>query len=281
MELLLTIFFLGLRHGFDLDHIAAISDISSSSLERRRSLMFATAYIVGHAAVVVLLGGIAVITGRSIPSGIDAVMGRIVGLTLLILGGYVVYSLIRFRRDFRLQSRWMLVVAGMKRSIAWLRRRRAMEIEIEHEHPHAESGHHHPRSAPALRSSGAGVQLVATKIHSHPHKHVVEAPSDPFNEYGFATCIGVGAIHGIGAETPTQLLLLTSAASVAGGLSGMGLVLAFVAGLMLGNTVLAVAATAGVGKSAKVPVAYMMLAGVAALLSLILGFAYLFDLTGL
>ena len=38
-------------------------------------------------------------------------MGRIVGLTLLFLGVWIIYSLVRYGREFRLQSRWMVVIS--------------------------------------------------------------------------------------------------------------------------------------------------------------------------
>lgn len=276
MELVLTLFLMGFRHGFDLDHIAAITDISSSAVPRRRSLVLATAYILGHATVLIVLGGLAVVAGRSVPPVVDSVMGRVVGFTLLVLGGYVVYSLVRFRRDFSLQSRSMLILAGIKRSSAWLRGSRISTVEIEHEHPHSTRGHHH--AGEGLGRSGistAGVQLLTAKTHTHAHKHVVEVPPDPFEEYGFRTCIGVGVIHGISGETPSQLLLFTSAAHFTGWLGGMSLVLAFVAGLLLGNTVLAVAISAGFARGMRLPLAYMVLAASTAILSVVVGMLYL------
>jgi len=279
--LAVTVFLAGLRHGFDLDHIAAITDISSSAANRRRSLVLGTFYIVGHALVLVILGTLAVLAGQRIPASLDSLMGRVIGFTLIVLGLYVVYSLIRFRRDFRPRSRWMLVVAGIKRSAAWLRRPRLERIEIEHEHPHDASGHHHRDAAPAQELStgwgGSDQVVVKTETHAHPHKHVVEVPVDPFKEYGAGTCLGIGMIHGVGAETPSQMLLFTSAAGVTSALGGMFLVVAFVAGLMAGNTVLAVASAAGYSQGKRLPVVYMILAGLTAVMSIALGSLYLVD----
>ena len=84
-----TAFGLGLRHGVDWDHLAAIGDLTSSGAGRRRSLVLATLYAVGHAVVVVVLGSLAVLAGDYIPATLDSLMGRIVGVTLLLLGGYV------------------------------------------------------------------------------------------------------------------------------------------------------------------------------------------------
>jgi hypothetical protein len=160
---------LGLRHGIDWDHLAAITDITSatvttdgttrestdslSSLARaaasapqagmlaiaaapglgesraarvhydgmtgvdtRRQeawhgFFLATMYALGHASLVVALGLLAIWFGTLLPHWIDPLMGRIVGITLLFLGVWIIYSLVRYGRDFRLQSRWMVLIA--------------------------------------------------------------------------------------------------------------------------------------------------------------------------
>src|SRR5439155_2734062 len=120
---LLTALWLGFQHGIDWDHLAAITDITSSQEERRASLLYGTLYALGHALVILVLGALAILAGEHLPKGIDSVMTRVVGVTLLILGVYVIYSLIRHGRDFRLRSRWMLVFAGVRRGTRWFRRR--------------------------------------------------------------------------------------------------------------------------------------------------------------
>ena len=119
--LLLTAFGFGFRHGIDWDHIAALTDITSSQEEPRRSMWFATLYALGHALVVFLLGFTAIVLAQRLPEGVDAVMERLVGATLLILGCYVFYALARHGRDFRMRSRWMLIFSGVRRGVQWLR----------------------------------------------------------------------------------------------------------------------------------------------------------------
>ena len=46
----------GFRHGFDWDHIAALTDLTGSQAESRRSMGLATLYALGHAAMVMGLG---------------------------------------------------------------------------------------------------------------------------------------------------------------------------------------------------------------------------------
>src|SRR5918996_1138617 len=119
----LSAFAFGFRHGIDWDHIAAITDITSSQEDRRESLLFGTLYVLGHALVVLVLGILAIVAGDRLPQGLDEFMGRLVGVTLLVLGVYVIISLVRHGREFRLRSRWMLIFAGVRKGARWVRRR--------------------------------------------------------------------------------------------------------------------------------------------------------------
>src|SRR5437773_10089123 len=84
LGLAITALWLGFQHGIDWDHIAAITDITSSQEERRQSLLFGTLYAVGHALVILVLGAAAIIAGEHLPEGVDSVMTRVVGVTLVI-----------------------------------------------------------------------------------------------------------------------------------------------------------------------------------------------------
>src|SRR6202043_4059849 len=90
---LLSAAILGFRHGFDYDHIAAISDITSVQSDRSRGMKLGLLYALGHAAMVAVLGSAVIIFQLSLPHSIDRVAERLVGLTLLILGVYVLGSL--------------------------------------------------------------------------------------------------------------------------------------------------------------------------------------------
>ena len=273
-----AVFLAGLRHGFDIDHVAAITDITSSQLSKRRSLRLATVYAAGHAFVLLALGAIAVLWGQKVPAALDSIFGRIIGATLVVLAGYVLYSLIRFRRDFRIRSRWALVVIGARRALHWLQARPQKPTIIEHTHEHsADPLHAHPEPIVA----GTGAVATLTRTHTHRHRHVAHQPSDPFTEYGTATTLGIGMIHGVGAETPTQILLLTTAAGLGGTLGGFVILAAFVLGLFIGNSILALASTFGFASGRRMQLVYMVLAGVTAVVSLYVGVAYALDKPGI
>ena len=122
---------LGLRHGIDWDHIAAITDVTTSEGNRRKAFFLGTLYALGHASMVILLGGLAIWAGSALPSGIDKYMQTVVGVTLITLAVWVFWSLIHNRENFRLQSRWMLVFRGFRSAYHWLEARLTGHLAIQ------------------------------------------------------------------------------------------------------------------------------------------------------
>jgi high-affinity nickel-transport protein len=277
--LVITAFTFGLRHGIDWDHIAAITDITSSQDQPRRSISLATLYALGHALVVFVLGIAAIWAGDLLPANIDSMMEPVVGVTLVVLGIYVFYSLIRHGRDFRMRSRWMLVFAGARKLVRWIRRkfRGGNEIvEFEHDHDHPTDGpHHEPARAYALAGAPAAVATAST-IHRHPHRHVVPMPEDPFMNYGRLTAFGVGMIHGVGAETPTQVLLFLAAAGAGGRVAGVIVLVAFLVGLVATNSLIALASTFGFLRAGRNFPVYATVAVLTGTMSLVVGTLFLF-----
>ena len=273
-----ALFLAGLRHGFDPDHIAAIADIVSAQLNPRRSLSLSFLYVGGHALVVLALGGAAAGSSLTLPPELDAVADRAIGITLVGLGLYVVYVLVRSRGRALPPSRWLLLLAAARRALTRLRRRRPPLVEIEHAHEHDVAGHHdgHPPEPRGGYGDEDGRLLVRARTHTHPHRHVARAPVDPFTEYGAATSFGIGMLHGVGAETPSQILVLSAAAGVAGSGGAFVSLLVFVGGLVLGNAVLAGAAIAGFGRVTRTSWPYVVLTSVTAGASVWLGLSYLF-----
>ena len=287
--LALTAFGFGFRHGIDWDHIAALTDITSSQEAPRRSMWFATLYALGHALVVFLLGFAAIMFAQRLPDGVDAVMERFVGATLVILGCYVFYALARHGRDFRMRSRWMLMLSGARRGVHWVRRRGAATselVEIEHDHVHPLTDphdladqHEHRRTRDnvvVFAGAGAGAASVALADHRHLHRHVVPMPDDPFADYAPRTAFGIGMIHGIGAETPTQVLIFVTAAGAGGKMSGLVLLAAFLVGLLSANSAVALAGTFGFLGATRNFRLYVAVSCITALFSLVIGTIFLF-----
>jgi len=198
--LLLGMVALGFRHGFDWDHIAAITDITSTTTaghaevdvparspvtphghdagemrahvhehaaggpsaahafgesrfahEQRHAIGLASLYALGHASVVLLLGVLALTLGAVLPDWVDPILEKVVGVTLLLLGAWVIYSVVQYLRgkgEFRLRSRWMLVFDLARNG--W----DALQARIHgHEHrPSAHSTQYGPRTVQSRRS---------------------------------------------------------------------------------------------------------------------------------
>lgn len=260
---------LGLRHGIDWDHIAAITDITGSVVtvegaeaermvagsmaavasmgpartwemsvfgrklhEARDSMFLASLYALGHAVVVVVLGLLAIWAGTVLPGWVDPIMERIVGVTLLVLGGWIFYSIWRYGRSFRLQSRWMLVFS----------------------------------------LAGRGVSRLRGALTGQPHQHTHDV-----TQYGPKTAFGIGMIHGIGAETGSQALLLAGAAGATSTRIGSLMLVAFVVGLVISNSLIAAFSTFGFVSSGAKRNVYLVFGLLAGLFSLVVG---VFFITG-
>ena len=126
-------FALGARHGLDWDHIAAITDLSAprEGDERRphrhgrRGMGLSFWYCVGHGLVLAVVSLLVLLFAVELPAGVDAVFEYAVGVTLVVLGGVVLYQLGRYRTQYRYTGRVSLVVAALRRGWARARRREA------------------------------------------------------------------------------------------------------------------------------------------------------------
>jgi hypothetical protein len=278
--LMATAFGFGFRHGIDWDHIAALTDITGSQDNARSSLSFATLYALGHALVVLVLGVGVILLSASLPSSVDALMAHFVGATLILLAAYVFYSVARHGRAFRMRSRWMLLFSGLRRGWQWLRRRgQPGVVVVEHDHEHrAEEVHDlvgmHERLEVAVGAGGA--PYAGSPTHAHGHRHVGPLPDDPFLNYGRATSFGIGMLHGIGAETPTQILIFATAAGAGGRAAGTVLLGCFLVGLLTSNSVVALASTLGFSGVARNWRVYLAVSLTTATFSLVIGLVFLF-----
>jgi high-affinity nickel permease len=192
---------LGFRHGLDYDHIAAITDISSVQSKARDAMRFGLLYVAGHATTVALLGSAAVVFRIALPAASDRWAERLVGITLLALGLYVLGTFFR-------------------------------------PSPHS---HARPRTRITLLINGAlWIYWRLSRIFGGTR---VEAPQVFKDGYGTRSTFLVGVIHGLGAETPTQILLFLMAANLGGTGAGLLGLLMFIVGLLLMNTLMCGLAT--------------------------------------
>lgn len=215
---------LGLRHGLEWHHLIAITDITGTvvrpgPLGRPRPRLgvdpvavgLASLYAAGHALVVIALGLAALRYQALLPDWIDQAMQRVIGATLLALGLWMLVAVTRQSRgaELRLPNRAALIMSGLR----------------------------------ALRRTWAMAQQKLSGQACAPGYHVHDVRT--YRRYGPRAAFAIGVVHGIGAETGTQVLLLASVGDAAHGAAGAGMLLAFVAGMLLSNTALAFVASMG------------------------------------
>ena len=293
--LLLTSLALGLRHGIDWDHIAAIADLSSTAETRRRGFGLSLLYAVGHGAVVFMLGAAAIFVGASIPHSVDVWMGRVVGLTLVALGVWIIVELARKGRAFRLRSRWILIINGTFAGLRRVRKSRShRHVTVDHDHVHDHVGYEGESHASTIAHDHAHVSesaeiaelatpsgapagppleapLAPVDNHTHRHSHRLALPEDPSARYGSGTATGIGMLHGVGVESPTQIALFVASTSIAGTGVGLLLLVGWIAGLIVANCALALLAGFGLLHAERNFGIYATLAVVVGAMSIAMG----------
>ena len=108
----------------------------------------------------------------------------------------------------------------------------------------------------------------------HHHKH--PESDEAFMNYGRGTAFGVGMIHGIGAETPTQVVIFLTAAGAGGQLAGELILAVFLVGLLASNTLITVGSAFGFVTASKNWKLYVAVAILTATMSLVIGTLFLF-----
>lgn len=194
---LLSVGVLGFRHGLDYDHIAAITDISSVQARVSDSMKFGLLYVAGHATTIAVLGAAAIAFRLSLPAASDRWAERLVGITLLTLGFYVLGTFFR-----------------------------------------PSPGHHHARPRTRITLLINGVLWLYWRLTRIFGGTRVRPPEVFKNGYGTTSTFFVGVIHGLGAETPTQILLFLVTANLGGTGAGLLVLVMFILGLLLMNTLM-------------------------------------------
>ncbi len=299
---------LGLRHGIDWDHIAAITDITSTTAELPESekwligepgfmLTDESHHSIGHtheAAGTTAIAGTMVASGHD-PAhlhaetagrpngGVDGQLSAVTGFvshqrsalwlgSLYALGhGSIVFALgvlAIVAREFlpdwidpvmeRVVGVTLILLAVYLFYAIFRFFRSGEEVKLRSRWMLVFAG---------IRNAYEGVRA---RVFGQPREHVHAE-----QQYGARTALGIGAIHGIGAETGTQVLVITTAVGASSQVGGIIALLAFIAGLLISNTVITVLSTVTVVSSARRQWIYVAAGGLAAVLSLVVGVLFL------
>ena len=120
-----------------------------------------------------------------------------------------------------------------------------------------------------------GWRHFQARFHGHEHVEPLEMSS-----YGARTSFGVGMIHGIGAETGTQVLLIAAVGGASSAGLGVPMLFAFVVGLLISNFAIVMLSSVGFVSSQARERVYVAIGAVAGLFSLFVGTIFLFGLNG-
>jgi high-affinity nickel permease len=185
---------LGLRHGFDYDHLAAISDITAVQRNWREGMRLGLTYALGHAFTVVALGAAVIMLHLPLPARLDAWTERLIGVTLIVLAALVIGNVFQKRHSHSAMESRIALLVSATRHLGW-RVRRVFKPEL--------------------------------------------VRPEPFRwNYSGKSVFFIGVLHGLGAETPSQLMLFFLAASLGGTTLGFIGLLAFAIGLVVMNGVM-------------------------------------------
>lgn len=229
---------LGLRHGFDYDHLAAISDITAVQRNWRSGLRLGMTYALGHAFTVAALGVAVLELHMGLPEGLDHWTERLIGLTLIVLG--------------------IGVVAGILRKDV--------------------HGHRHGRVESRLAIAINGILWTAWQVRRLWNRTAPRPDRFQWMYTGKSVFL-IGMLHGVGAETPSQLALFFLTANLGGTSRGLMGLLAFSVGLVTMNAIM----TASMGGAFRAgnhrPRFYQAIAWTGAAYSCIIGLVFLFGIS--
>lgn len=229
---------LGLRHGFDYDHLAAISDITAVQRSWKQGLRLGMTYALGHACMVAALGIAVLELHMGLPEGLDHWTERLIGLTLIVLG--------------------IGVVAGILRKDA--------------------HGHRHTRVESRLAIAINGFLWAAWRVRK------LFNPAAPRPDrfqwmYNGRSVFLIGVLHGIGAETPSQLALFFLTANLGGTSQGLLGLAAFAVGLVAMNTLMTASLGGAFQAGGQHPRIFHVIAWTGAAYSCIIGLIFLFGVS--
>jgi hypothetical protein len=77
----------GVRHAFEPDHVVAVSTMISEQRTARARVVYATAWGIGHATMLLLVGGLLMLLRAELPPRLDASFELAVSMMLIGLGG--------------------------------------------------------------------------------------------------------------------------------------------------------------------------------------------------
>lgn len=180
-------------------------------------------YALGHSLVVLFIGLMALLIGKSLPDSVLRITEMLVGLSLLILGSLILRSLFKSGPDFKYQSRWAIAFSYGRRFRDWLTKRPSTDKSLSPMH------------------------------------------------VGVMGAMFIGIVHGLGAETPTQLTIIGHSSQLGNLFVSVLILLMFVIGLLMSTSAVSLISAWGFMKARSVRAVNLLMGCLAGGYSLYLG----------
>lgn len=171
-------FGLGMLHALDADHIMAVTGLASRRPDWRTTLRFCLRWAIGHGVSLSVIGAGVLLLGMAIPDRLSAMAEHLVGVVLVAIGAWLLWSL--YRRGAHLHFH-VHDNAGHKR--------------IWHAHWHVHGRHAHGEHA------AHGQHAVVTHDHA-----TVASPARNGHRHDHSAVL-VGVLHGTAGSAPLLALL--------------------------------------------------------------------------
>ena len=293
--LLVTAVVLGIRHGIDWDHIAAITDITSTTgtadagtaahHEQHRALAEVTDWHRhDHGGPSELHAhdqgpGAATLVGMPVPvstpdrTRLAAERRHAIGLgTLYALGHASVVAALGLAAILfgALLPDWVDPILGRVVGATLIALGLWVFVSLYQYIRHGTEFRLRSRWMVIFESVRYIGRRLQARLHGHAHVEPLEMSS-----YGRRTAFGVGMIHGIGAETGTQVLIIAAVGGAAGQGLGVPMMIAFILGLLVSNTIIVVVSATGFVASQVRDRIYLVIGVAAGVFSIVVGTLFL------
>ena len=298
LELLSTALVLGVRHGFDWDHLAAITDVTSTTatadvaeldheathgrVHDHHHAHGGTDELQAHYATAEPMAAEASVppvhpgTGGPRPTAGEERRALLLG-SLYALGHasvVVVLGLLALTFGAVLPD-WIDPIMARVVGVTLLLLGIWVFVSLYQYARHGLPFRLRSRWMLVFDSVRYGWRRLQARLHGHEHVDPIEMSS-----YGPRTAFGVGMIHGVGAETGSQVLLIAAIGGASSSGLGIPMLAAFVIGLLISNSIVVVITATGFIATRARERLYLAIGLVAGTFSLVVGAIFLFGLQG-
>jgi len=298
--LLVTALVLGFRHGIDWDHIAAITDITSTTAaadaatgrHEDEHAHLGPLHEHGHGGPGEIRAHGAGPAAASAPAPLPAATGDLVIRgprvaseqrhaiilgTLYALGHALVVSLLGLAALAfgAVLPDWVDPIMGRVVGATLLLLGVWVFVSLYQYARYGTEFRLRSRWMIVFASARHAWRRLQARLHGHEHVAPIEMSS-----YGPRTAFLVGMVHGIGAETGTQVLIIAAVGGAAAAGLGLPMMVAFVVGLLVSNSLIVLLTATGFVASQARRQIYLAVGVIAGVFSVAIGALFLFQAEG-